>query len=115
VKTDSQFRFEKEALDVALATGSASVDFPTRGKAVAFRQRCYAFRKWKRDTLGDLSPYEALTIKALAPGATKVEITGKTFEGKITPGTEGPVALPESATLTEEEQAILDDVKLELF
>lgn len=84
MKTDAQFKFEKQALDVALATGSAQVTFPTSGKAVQFRQRCYAFRKWKRETLGDASPYEALTIKA-AEGST-IHITGKTFEGEIVAG-----------------------------
>lgn len=94
MKSDLQFKYEKEALDVALATGSARVSFPTPGKAVAFRQRCYAFRKWKRDTMGDQSPYELLTIPAIAKGALEVVITGRKFEGTIVPGQGEPITAP---------------------
>ena len=80
MKTDSQFHFEKEALDTALSSGSASVTFPSPGKAVLFRQRCYAFRKWKRESMGGDSPYELLTIKSLNKGACTVEIVGRTAE-----------------------------------
>jgi len=91
MKSDSQYRFEKEALDIALSTGSASVSFTTPGKAVQFRQRCYTFRKWKRETVGDSSPYEMLTIKMLEKGSTTVEIVQRTFEGQITPGAGKPL------------------------
>ena len=94
MKTDLHFQYEKQAMDVALASGSARVAFPTPGKAVAFRQRCYAFRKWKRDTLGDQSPYELLTIPALTKGSLEVVITGRKFEGTIVPGQGEPLTAP---------------------
>lgn len=114
MKTDLQFRFEKEALDVALATGSARVTFSTPGKAVQFRQRCYSFRKWKRETLGDESPYELLTIKSLAKGATVIEIVGRQFEGTIIPGAGSPITSPvreePEMEFSEDELSELDEV-----
>lgn len=104
MKTDSQFKFEKQALDVALASGSAQVTFPTPGKAVQFRQRCYAFRKWKRETMGDQSPYEALTIKA--PQGSSIEIVGRKFEGQIVAGP----GLVEPVLEVEDEDGLLADI-----
>lgn len=117
MKSDSQFRFEKEALDVALAHGSASVNFLTPGKAVQFRQRCYTFRKWKRETIGDSSPYEMLTIKMLAPGATTVEIVQRTFEGTIVPGNGAPVVAPGRGNpeLSAEDREILGPTLKKIF
>ena len=109
MKTDSQFKFEKQALDTALASGSAQVNFPTAGKAVQFRQRCYAFRKWKREILGDQSPYEILTIKALSAGSTTLDIVAKQFEGEIIAGQGEPLAEPPPSMDVVEELELSDE------
>lgn len=113
MKTDKQFFREKQALDVALAQGGADVEFPTHGRAVSFRQRCYTFRKWKRETLGDSSLYEDLIIKPVEADSSIVKIRGREMDGIIRPLGGPPIASAESekaAPIIEEDDPLLDEV-----
>lgn len=83
-RTESQYALERQVLDGALRSRGADVEFPTHGKAVAFRQRCYAFRKWKRESLGEASPYEILTIKDLGKDGRVVQIRPRELEATVT-------------------------------
>lgn len=113
MKTDKQFFREKQALDVALAQGGADVEFPTHGRAVSFRQRCYTFRKWKRETMGEASPYEDLIIKPVDADSSVVKIRGREMDGIIRPLGGPPIASQEpekTVPFEDEDDPLLDEV-----
>lgn len=108
-KTESQFTLERQVLDGALARGGADVEFPTHGKAVAFRQRCYTYRKWKREMLGEASPYEKLVIKDLGKEGKIVQVRGRELDAKVTflngpPLAPDPIEIPDDALMEEAEE-----------
>ena len=64
----------KEILDVALQTSGGEVQLPSYGAAIKWRQRAYQFRKLYAECVQSPSPYDRLTIKALAKGDTTVTL-----------------------------------------
>jgi hypothetical protein len=98
----------KPILDQCLAHGGGTYEATSPGSAVQFRHRCYTFRKqWREALLGEASPYDRLTIKKLAKGATRVEIVPLRASGTFTPAQgEAIVDLSEDDPLLAEAEAL---------
>ena len=88
----TQFADVKQLLDQCLEHGGGAFTAKSSGAAVHFRQRAYTFRKKYREAMDPAaSPYDRLTIKKLAKGASRVEIEVIKLDGVFEPGTGGPV------------------------
>lgn len=104
----SRYADVKQLLDQALRAGGGTYNAPSHGNAVHLRQRCYSFRKAYREASApNGSPYDALSIRKLAPGQTAMLIEPVRLAGTFTPNEEGkPIAAPEVDELELEAQEL---------
>jgi hypothetical protein len=88
-------------LDAALQSGGGSLELPSYGKAVHWRQRAYKFRKLYAEILAQdkslsMSPYDRLTLPKIEPPDCTVVINVREMVGTFTPNREpySPVDMP---------------------
>lgn len=91
----------RQILDAAIASGGGSLELPSYGQAVHWRQRAYKFRKLYAQTLASddsfsMSPYDRLTLPKLDDDSCVVIIKVREAVGTFTPNREPyqPVDVP---------------------
>lgn len=88
-------------LDAAMQSGGGSLELPSYGQAVHWRQRAYKFRKLYAEILAQdkslaMSPYDRLTLPKIALDDCTVVIRVREAIGTFTPNREPytPVDMP---------------------
>lgn len=120
MKTIHSYRNEQRAIDEAFARGGAQVTFPSKGKAIHFRQRCYTFRKLflaqaaRESVLGmPETPYDNLFLgqPEETPRGWSVRIEQRKFEGILEDLDGGEIALDEEDELAAQAAAFAKSLK----